>query len=493
MSNDQRASWEVSGYADITSATIINGELEVSFANGDTIHIDPIQLGVNWVNPDVQLNPEEGLSITFVGEGGQERSVDWMHLRSATDVDFAREVRNREAEQSRRLGLRLKALREDLGISQQDLARISGMSGPQLSRIESGSLDLRVSTIQSLLRAMNSSFADIAGPDAPEISQRSLSRIAIQAGVARDFMERILIEIPRDKVMKVLSQAFGWSTGAIASGIPGTIAPKPGILFKTVQRDPSVDSPMIHMAQVVSEVVDSHTKYLDFEGVPSGAIEIREQLISESGITLESLSQWMWRKGIPVVPLQGKGAFCAAVWKVDGKPVVTIKETRAPAVFWLFDLAHELGHIALGHVEKSSLVDIDGLTSAGRNHTEIDGIEARASQFATELLLGKPDEILSEVRTLTRNNYLRFKNAVSDVATRHGISPGLLGMIAAFEMDDIGEPKDRWGSATNLAKADGKGRDQVLEVFIHEFSQELITGDDRLLLKASVFNSELTV
>jgi hypothetical protein len=63
----------------------------------------------------------------------------------------------------------------------------------------------------------------------------------------------------------------------------------------------------------------------------------------------------------------------------------------------------------------------------------------------------------------------------------------------SFANGDIGEPKDRWGSLTNLAKAGGKGRDQVLEVFIHEFSQELITGDDQLLLKASVFNSELTV
>jgi hypothetical protein len=31
-------------------------------------------------------------------------------------------------------------------------------------------------------------------------------------------------------------------------------------------------------------------------------------------------------------------------------------------------------------------------------------------------------------------------------------------MVAAYELRDIGEDKDRWGSASNLARADGPGR-----------------------------------
>ena len=64
--------------------------------------------------------------------------------------------------------------REDRGLSQRDLAELVGMTPPQLSKIEGGYSDLRVSTVQTLLRAVGASFADIAGPDALEFSQKSL-------------------------------------------------------------------------------------------------------------------------------------------------------------------------------------------------------------------------------------------------------------------------------------------------------------------------------
>ena len=53
---------------------------------------------------------------------------------------------------------------------------------------------------------------------------------------------------------------------------------------------------------------------------------------------------------------------------------------------------------------------------------------------------------------------MRFKSAVERVAARANVSPGLLRMIAAYEITEVGQYKDRWGSATNLAKADGPGR-----------------------------------
>ena len=86
----------------------------------------------------------------------------------------------------RRIGRRLRALREDRGLSQKDLAALVGMSGPQLSKIEKGTSDLRFSTVQTLLRAMGATLEDISGPGALERSQKAIRSRTEAHGVGRD-------------------------------------------------------------------------------------------------------------------------------------------------------------------------------------------------------------------------------------------------------------------------------------------------------------------
>jgi hypothetical protein len=153
--------------------------------------------------------------------------------------------------------------------------------------------------------------------------------------------------------------------------------------------------------------------------------------------------------------MAGRGGFAAAVWLIESAPVIVVKEARNLEVFWLFDLAHELGHIGRGHIGGDGLVDLISPTALEASDEQ----EREANAFALELLIPQHEFLLEEVRRETRGNYLRFKNAVADTAVRHGLNPGLLGMVAAHELTEVGEHKDRWGSATNLAKLEGTGRD----------------------------------
>ena len=115
---------------------------------------------------DVRADPEDSTKVAAV-LGREPVDIDWMQVRAASDPAFAKELRRRDSDEARRVGRRLKALREDRRLRQDVVAEQVGMTPPQLSKIERGQSDLRISTVRALLRVMNASFADIAGPDFP--------------------------------------------------------------------------------------------------------------------------------------------------------------------------------------------------------------------------------------------------------------------------------------------------------------------------------------
>jgi transcriptional regulator with XRE-family HTH domain len=53
------------------------------------------------------------------------------------------------------LPARLRATREAIGLTQEAVSRTSGIAAPNLSKIESGRSDIRISTLMRILDAMN--------------------------------------------------------------------------------------------------------------------------------------------------------------------------------------------------------------------------------------------------------------------------------------------------------------------------------------------------
>src|SRR5581483_9757130 len=174
MSSPVLSPWEHAGYSDIVAAARQDRDIAVEFANGDVVRVPAATFGITDPEFDVEPGPDEGLNVRVSTSDGRAIDITWTQIRAADDPHFSHELRRRDADQSRRIGLRLKALREDRNLNQRDLAGLVGMSAPQLSKIESGKSDLRVSTVQSLLRAMGAELSDLAGPDALEVSRKAL-------------------------------------------------------------------------------------------------------------------------------------------------------------------------------------------------------------------------------------------------------------------------------------------------------------------------------
>lgn len=484
MTETTSAPWLTPGYSDIQRADRVGDDLQVEFGNAEVVRVSATRFGVEGdfeVHFDVDASPSVQL-VTATGV----RELSWSQIRTATDPDFAQEMRRQDAEEARRIGRRLRALREDRGLSQREVAGLVGMPAPQLSKIESGTYDLRISTVQTLLRAMGATFADISSPDALEFSQKALRRNAEKAGVSTDVVDRLFSRTPRHLVRRMFLRAFGWDLSA--SELPGPAAPDLGlsILFKATKskEDPS-SSPLIRLAHVCSEAVLRASHLPRFAGVPAAGEVHRAAADGDGIVTVASLADWAWAQGVVVIPLHGRGAFCAAAWLIEDTPVVVLKDSRSAAVFWMFDLAHELGHIAHGHVHGGGIIDVDQL---GPDEGIVDAQEREANAYALELLLGDHGALVDAVRRESRGNYLRFKGAVATVANQANVSPGLLGMVAAYELTDIGQAKDRWGSATNLAAPDGDGRQLVEAALRSRLDLHELTDEDASLLNSAVLS-----
>jgi hypothetical protein len=124
------------------------------------------------------------------------------------------------------------------------------------------------------------------------------------------------------------------------------------------------------------------------------ASELRSTLLrSVQTIGLIELLQLSWALGISVVhlrayPLSAKQMSAMSVCVDDRFVIFLAKDSQYPAPS-AFHLAHELGHVFLGHLSPGqSIVDLGGL---GDPDDEADDEELAADAFAMELLTGEAE------------------------------------------------------------------------------------------------------
>lgn len=129
---------------------------------------------------------------------------------------------------------------------------------------------------------------------------------------------------------------------------------------------------------------------------PPSASAIRKIILEKGSpwVGLSQLLEYCWSSGIPVLHLAtqllGKKMDGIAM-SIKGRPSIVLSSKRNPG-FLLFHLAHELGHIALGHVAANGAVvdDVIDKGESGKHQDEVD-----ADRFAIELLTGNAEAKLT--------------------------------------------------------------------------------------------------
>lgn len=162
--------------------------------------------------------------------------------------------------------------------------------------------------------------------------------------------------------------------------------------------------------------------YQPIEGEKAHAI--RDCILNKNDtVTLLSLLRFCHVQGIPVVhfanfPKTVK-KFYGMVTRCGTNPVIVLSLNDPSPSRLAFILAHELGHIALNHLEEQETISDEEI----KPYDLMDDQESEANEFAAELILGEPDKVYYFPRYLKAES---LASRASDKAVRDRVDPGAI-------------------------------------------------------------------
>ena len=169
-------------------------------------------------------------------------------------------------------------------------------------------------------------------------------------------------------------------------------------LFKTVKnQDENVKAELAvaqNLALRVAELI-AYTYKCQYQSIVGmTAKEIRAVILDKyTSVTLEALLAFCNEYGIPIghfaeFPTKVKKVF-GMVTQSKGHPVIMVSLCDLSPSRLSFIISHELGHIALGHLEDGLIISEQNLGMLD----QLDDDESAANEFAAELILGQPDRV----------------------------------------------------------------------------------------------------
>ena len=147
----------------------------------------------------------------------------------------------------------------------------------------------------------------------------------------------------------------------------------------------------------------SYGANLEYTDLPNNAQSIREEILQlsfpatekgERKVNLTSLLDYCWSKAIAVGYFQQfpkkTEKFAGLIQWHSNSPVIILSSQYKQSARLAFDLAHELGHLVLGHLKSGVLVDENIELNSQ------DEEESQANDFASTLLMGESDNCLGD-------------------------------------------------------------------------------------------------
>ena len=198
----------------------------------------------------------------------------------------------------------------------------------------------------------------------------------------------------------------------------------------------------------------------------ASAIDLRNVILrSQPFVRLVDLLALCWSAGVPVVhlrifPSARKRMAAMTVRVADRSAILLAKDSIYPAHI-AFYLAHELAHIALGHLAKdTAIVDLE---TENPVLSTADPEEVEADRFALQLLTGRTDpQVLPAAGSY---NAPGLADAVLKAAAAVRIEPGTLALCFGYSTQNwavansamkfiYSAPKPVWAEVNRLAASE---------------------------------------
>jgi hypothetical protein len=235
------------------------------------------------------------------------------------------------------------------------------------------------------------------------------------------------------------------------------------VKFKGFSGDPNRDRPALASfgTALARTLIAACPSDLSLVGVAAG--ELRQSILaSRPFVGLSELLGTAWSLGIPVIhlrvyPLVAKHMSAMSVPVGDRQAILMARDAVYPA--WpAFHLAHELGHIALGHLaDGCAIVDLEEVNEFSG---PLDPEESAANAYALELLTGRPDpqvvvhgdgrsarQLANEAQRVSEQEHIE----PGTVALAYGHATGAWQTASAALMHLYDAPRDAWQVINRLA------------------------------------------
>ncbi len=414
---------------------------------------------------------------------------------------LAGEFDPRELHSVASLPLTLIKARIAKGISQRELAERLGLKQQQIQRYEA--TDYASASLTRIGEIVDSLGYAEATDEMPKDQNMSVSDIldrVARVGMRKDVAQRRLIpfwmtgsEIAEKEstgsglvraTASVVQRVFGWRMDEIIDVEP--LNPEPALetmRFKVFKgRLLEGMSAYVVYVHYLSLLVSQISLKLSMDPIPTDPMELHKAItVAYGSLTLESLVNYCWDLGVPVVGIDDPGGFAGACFREQGRNVIVVKQRTSSQSRWMSDILHELWHAAQEPGRPYRTVIEDDEMSPERLSDEE---ETTASQFAGAVLLGGRMQELADISLSEAQNDLRFlKRAVKKVSASQNVPVDALANYIAFRLSLSGE--NWWGAATNLQPKGEKPHAVVKDIFLKraEFAG-LAETDRNLLLEA---------
>ncbi len=218
---------------------------------------------------------------------------------------------------------------------------------------------------------------------------------------------------------------------------------------------------------------------VEFRSFVDSAQTLRQEVLASfpgQWLGLKNLLMSCWSHGIPVVYLSdiGKGVakMDGTVVYTDSRPVIILSKTSPFWAWQLLILAHEIAHIALGHLAPYEILVDEEISEDSYLLKDNDPDEYAADRFAIELLNGKSNVIYPILGNLVNSAELAI--AAYNYGNKYYIDPGhtILNFANHAEKWDVAD-----AAAKVLQNNDSSAPMVINEIMWREIDSEALPLD----------------
>ncbi|MBX9699656.1 MAG: helix-turn-helix domain-containing protein [Acetobacteraceae bacterium] len=345
------------------------------------------------------------------------------------------------------------------GLTQQELAERLGLRKQQIQRWEDEDYEhaafWRVLEVADALGLSLTGKAMLAQPTRPNLE--AIKGCVKRAGMDVDFVDRWLVPRRAADDPAAAAETVGvrlkaiWGLGiedmlaANANATPAWKAVANARFKRPANADPKAVTAQEGFSAWLLMALCDATGRPRQPGLPADPAGMRRLLFGNQPPSFGKALDSVWKLGIPVLPLSDRGGFHAACFRFAGRSAIALKQSQPSQARWLFDLAHELGHLAEDDDPSLRIIEPEG-PSDGQD-TEA---EARAHDFAAKVLLGsEADHIFPEAWRRASGQPARLKRVTAALAGELRLDVGLVAQHVAFRARRE-HGVNWWGTARNL-------------------------------------------